>query len=49
MWAASGRGRQILVDAAASRFSEAGPSTLPLRTDDGAQPSPDPLVKAAQH
>ena len=49
MWAAGGLCRQVPADAAASQLGEAGASALPLLPGDGAQPSPDPLVKCAQH
>jgi hypothetical protein len=49
MWAAGGLSRQVPADAAASQLGEASASTLPLLPGDGAQPSPDPLVKCAQH
>src|ERR1700716_1489099 len=49
MWAAGGLRRQVPPDAAASQFGKAGRPAFPLLPDDGAQPSPGPLVKVAQH
>src|SRR5258705_1170506 len=49
MWAAGGLRRQVPADAAASQFGKAGRPAFPLLPDDGAQPSPGPLVKVAQH
>ena len=46
--AGSGR-RQLPADAATSQLNKAGRPTPPLFPGDGAQPSPEPLVKLAQH
>jgi hypothetical protein len=47
MWAAGGSRRQVPADAAASQL--AGGPAFPLLPGNGAQPSPGPLVKIAQH
>jgi len=49
MWATGGLCRQVPADAAASQLGKASGSTLPLFPGDGAQPSPDRLIKFAQH
>src|SRR6195256_1065944 len=49
MWAAGGLRRQVPADAAASQFGKAGSPAFPLLPDDGAQPSPGPFIKCAQH
>lgn len=49
MWVAGSLCRQIPADAATSQLGEAGTSALPLFPGDGAQPSPDPLIKCPQH
>ena len=49
MRAAGGLRRQIPADAAASQLGKAGRPAFPLLPGDGAQPSPGPLVKFAQH
>src|SRR5436309_15466570 len=49
MWATGGLRRQVPADAAASQPRITRTPTLPLLPGDGAQPSPEPLVKCAQH
>jgi hypothetical protein len=49
MRAAGSLCRQVPADAAASQLGKAGRPAFPLLPDDGAQPSPGPLVKIAQH
>src|SRR3981189_172640 len=49
MWASDGLRRQVPADAAASDFRQGRRPPFPLLPDDGAQPSPGPLVKVAQH
>src|SRR6266516_5446410 len=49
MRAAGALRRQIPADAAASQLGKAGRPAFPLLPGDGAQPSPGPLVKFAQH
>src|SRR5215469_8289968 len=46
--AAGGPSRQVVIHAATAQLLVPLSSTLPLRPDDGAQPSPDPLVQMAQ-
>ena len=48
MWAAGAPRRQVPADAAASQFGKADKPAFPLLPDDGAMPSPDPLVEVAQ-
>src|SRR6266700_1050592 len=49
MRAAGALRRQIPADAAASQLGKAGRPAFPLLPGDGAQPTPGPLVKIAQH